>query len=488
MDDRNVARGLAWFGIGLGLAETFAPRRVAEATGLEGHERTIQLYGLREIASGVAILAADEHERHLGLRVAGDLLDGGLLAARAIPSNPRRGRTLAAALAVAPVIILDTAYWLKARDRRQRIPRSPADLCYVRYRADVETIAPDEDTVIDQILASQQRLHGRNLETFGRPVRASHGRMHGAAVGELEVLPNLPPRLRQGLFAEPGRYPVVARLANVPGEVAPDAVATQRGFSFEVIGVPGMMLPEHAGELTQDFVLDSGPRFAAGTARQFLAEQVALEHGPQIPDGVKAAVSSVARAGNAALDSVGAGSALLDFFGHPRVHPLAEAYFSQAPLRFGDSIAKLAVGPVGPTQRMLADATVDTARDPDALRTATVGYLRDHDAEFDVRVQLCTDLNRMPVEDASVAWPEDESPYQTVARLRFPRQDAFCPGRRAYVDEALSFCVSHSLAAHRPLGSVNRARLRAYPEMARLRREAGGQPVREPRSIAEVPA
>ncbi|MHB2211627.1 hypothetical protein [Methylobacterium sp. CM6257] len=268
MDDRNVARGLAWFGIGLGLAETFAPRRVAEATGLEGHERTIQLYGLREIASGVAILAADEHERHLGLRVAGDLLDGGLLAARAIPSNPRRGRTLAAALAVAPVIILDTAYWLKARDRRQRIPRSPADLCYVRYRADVETIAPDEDTVIDQILASQQRLHGRNLETFGRPVRASHGRMHGAAVGELEVLPNLPPWLRQGLFAEPGRYPVVARLANVPGEVAPDAVATQRGFSFEVIGVPGMMLPEHAGELTQDFVLDSGPRFAAGTARQ----------------------------------------------------------------------------------------------------------------------------------------------------------------------------------------------------------------------------
>lgn len=94
----------------------------------------------------------------------------------------------------------------------------------------------------------------------------------------------------------------------------------------------------------------------------------------------------------------------------------------------------------------------------------------------------------MPVEDASAEWGEDESPYQTVARLRFPRQDAFTPERRAHVDEALSFCVSHSLAAHRPLGSINRARLRAYPEMARLRREAGGHPVREPRSIAEIPA
>ena len=483
-----MARGLAWFGIGLGLAEIFAPRQVAEAAGLEGHEGTIQLYGLREIASGAAILAADAPERHLGLRVAGDLMDGALLAARAAPSNPNRGRTLAAALAVAPVVVLDVAFWLKARNRPRRMPRGPAELPYVRYRAEVERVAPDEDATISGILASQKRLHARNLQTCGHPVRASHGKMHGAAVGELHVLPNLPPWLRQGLFAEVARYPVVARLANVPGEIASDAVATQRGFSFKVIGVPGAMLPEHAGEVTQDFVLDSGDRFAAGTARQFLANHRVLEHGPQIPDRVKAAASSVARAGNAALEAVGAGSAMLDFFGHPRVHPLAEAYFSQAPLRFGDYIAKLAVVPVGPAQRALVDDAPDTARDPDALRTATVGYLRDHAAEFDVRVQLCTDLDRMPVEDASVAWPEEASPYQTVARLRFPRQEAFSPERRAYVDAALSFCVSHSLAAHRPLGSINRARRRAYPELARLRREAGGQPGREPRSIAEVPA
>ncbi|SDN54770.1 hypothetical protein SAMN05216360_10980 [Methylobacterium phyllostachyos] len=488
MDDRMMARGLAWFGIGLGLAETLAPRRVAWATGLQGHEGTLQLYGLREIATGVAILAAAEPERHLGLRVAGDLLDAGLLGLRAMPANPRRGRTLAAALAVAPVVILDTAIWLKARDRARFVPPNPADLPYVRYRATVETVGPDEEATIDRIIASQTRLHARNLEIFGRPVRASHGKMHGAAIGELEVLPNLPPWLRQGLFAEQARYPVVARLANVPGEIASDAVATQRGFAFKVIGVPGTMLPEHARERTQDFVLDSGDRFAAGTAAQFLANHRALEHGSQIPDGVKAAISSVSRAGNAALDAVGAGSALLDFFGHPRVHPLAEAYFSQAPLRFGDYIAKLAVVPMGPAQRALADAPVEIGTDPDALRTATVGYLRDHDATFDVRVQLCTDLDRMPVEDASAEWRENESPYQTVARLRFPRQEAFSPERRAHVDEALSFCVSHSLAAHRPLGSINRARLRAYPALARLRRQAGNRPVQEPRSIAEIPA
>ncbi|WP_267423703.1 hypothetical protein [Methylobacterium sp. GC_Met_2] len=128
MNDRTMARGLAWFGIGLGLAETFAPRRVAAATGLHGHEGLVQLYGLREIASGAAILASAQPERHLGVRVAGDLLDAGLLAARATPANPQRGRTLAAALAVAPVVLLDAVYWLKARNRPDQAPPSPAQL------------------------------------------------------------------------------------------------------------------------------------------------------------------------------------------------------------------------------------------------------------------------------------------------------------------------------------------------------------------------
>ena len=66
------------------------------------------------------------------------------------------------------------------------------------------------------------------------------------------------------------------------------------------------------------------------------------------------------------------------------------------------------------------------------------------------------------------------------------RQDADSPARRRFVDN-LSFCVSHSLAAHRPLGSIMRARLRAYPVMSRLRREANGAPLSEPTSIEEVP-
>ena len=359
---------------------------------------------------------------------------------------------------------------------------------YVLYRPDVETTPPEEAETIGKILESMHRLMSRTREQQGgHAIRVSHAKAHGAAVGELEVFDGLAEPLRQGLFARAGRYPVIVRLANVPGEIDKDSVATQRGLSIKVMGVQGEMMPSHTGETTQDFVLDTGDRFPAADAKAFLNNHLLLEHAPQIPDGVKSVVSAMSRANNKMLHAVGLDSANMDFFGHSHIHPLAEAYFSQAAMRYGDYIAKLAVVPISPDQEALADTKVDT-QDPNGLRTATVGYLRGRDAEFEVRVQLCTDLDKMPVEDANKEWSEHDSPYIAVARLRLPRQEAYSEARIAYVNDALSFCISHSLEAHRPLGSIQRARLAAYPHMSRLRREANGCSLAEPRSVEEVPA
>ena len=489
---RDVARGLAWFGIGLGLAELFAPRAVARATGLEGHEKLLQAFGLREIASGALILAAEDPEAWLWTRVVGDALDSLLLSRGMMADNPGRERAMLATAAVAPVVALDVMYARRSLgpERAEYLPapawgQVPRGTSLVRYADDVEIVPVDEVTTMDAILASMHRLHERTHAKFGEAIRVSHAKAYGAAVGELVVLDDLPEPLAQGVFQPGARYPVIARLANVPGELDSDAVATQRGLALKLLGVEGDKLPGHEGA-TQDFVLDSGNRFAAGTAAQFLMNHRMLEHAPQIPDALKAAVSTVSRVTNKALHAAGTDSAMLDFFGHSRVHPMAEAYFTQAPIRYGDYIVKLAVVPTSASQRDIAATAIDP-KDPDGLRTATVNYLRDNDATFDVRVQLCTNLDTMPVEDASREWPEDESPYRTVARLRLPRQEADSPERRAFVD-GLSFCVSHSLTDHRPLGSIMRARLRAYPTMARLRRQTNGVPLREPISVEEVPA
>ena len=107
---------------------------------------------------------------------------------------------------------------------------------------------------------------------------------------------------------------------------------------------------------------------------------------------------------------------------------------------------------------------------------------------FEIRVQLCVDLNEMPVEDASKRWDEDVSPYRTVARLVLPPQDGYSAAKRKYADDVLSFRPAHSLAAHRPLGSLMRARLKTYQALSRFRHERNQVSEVEPISIDQVPA
>jgi hypothetical protein len=88
-----VARALGWFSIGLGLAELLAPRMVARLAGLRGRERLLQLYGAREIASGIGILFAGNPRPWVAARVAGDALD---IATLVDAGNPKSTAALAA--------------------------------------------------------------------------------------------------------------------------------------------------------------------------------------------------------------------------------------------------------------------------------------------------------------------------------------------------------------------------------------------------------
>ena len=110
MNATQVARALAWFGIGLGVVEIIAPRGVARAAGLGGHAGTIRLFGVREIASGAIVLAARDPVQWLWVRVLGDALDAALLSSALRPSKPGSVRAVAATAAVAPVVALDAIY------------------------------------------------------------------------------------------------------------------------------------------------------------------------------------------------------------------------------------------------------------------------------------------------------------------------------------------------------------------------------------------
>jgi hypothetical protein len=92
----------------------------------------------------------------------------------------------------------------------------------------------------------------------------------------------------------------------------------------------------------------------------------------------------------------------------------------------------------------------------------------------------------MPIEDASVVWPERESPYRTVARLTIPPQPAWSEARARQVEDGLTFNPWNGLAAHQPLGAINRARRDAYPEGAAFRARHNGCPIHEPRAAMRL--
>src|SRR3954471_3850281 len=105
-ENNFVARGLGWFSIGLGAAEILAPRQLSDMIGVDGHPMLMRILGLREIASGIGILADDHPVVPLWSRVAGDGMDLALLAS-AVPSARSKTRALAAIAAVAGVTALD---------------------------------------------------------------------------------------------------------------------------------------------------------------------------------------------------------------------------------------------------------------------------------------------------------------------------------------------------------------------------------------------
>ena len=99
-------------------------------------------------------------------------------------------------------------------------------------------------------------------------------------------------------------------------------------------------------------------------------------------------------------------------------NPLEVQYYSNVPFLLGEGQA------VQYSLQAASSAGAAGSRAHPAenyLRDAMVRTLRRGDWAFDFMVQVQTDPHLMPLEDATVKWPERLSPYVPVARLRLLR-------------------------------------------------------------------
>ena len=132
---KRLAKGLGWFSIGLGLTELLAPRAIASISGVP-NRRTglIRLYGLREIASGIAIFTQQNPAGAMWSRVAGDALDLASLGAAATSPDSKKGRLAFATANVLAVTALDVIAAKQLSNGKQGIHASAS--CIVNLEPD----------------------------------------------------------------------------------------------------------------------------------------------------------------------------------------------------------------------------------------------------------------------------------------------------------------------------------------------------------------
>lgn len=119
---RKYARALGWFSLALGAAELIAPGAIKRRVGMVGPEPLLQAYGLREIGTGLAILAAERPVNMVWGRVAGDVLDLATAAPVLRGSNPKRAEGAGAFAFLLLATAVDLAVAIQGDEKRVPSP------------------------------------------------------------------------------------------------------------------------------------------------------------------------------------------------------------------------------------------------------------------------------------------------------------------------------------------------------------------------------
>jgi uncharacterized membrane protein len=145
----KLADFLGFLSLGVGLAEVLAPEAVSRLVGVKEPDTTdtalVRAMGVREIASGVAILSNTQPRKSLWSRVIGDAVDVAFLGKTlANPANDR-GRTLVAMSGVLAVSALDYVCAKQLQSQPEAPPRRSPERGIVCAHRSITIAAPVEE-------------------------------------------------------------------------------------------------------------------------------------------------------------------------------------------------------------------------------------------------------------------------------------------------------------------------------------------------------
>ena len=308
-----------------------------------------------------------------------------------------------------------------------------------------EQIAADEAQRFAGYVEIFKAIQARKSRKYGAG-RALHRKQLTVAQGRLEVLSNLPEFARQGLFAAPGSFDVRLRLSNGGMDHASDKQPDIRGLAIKVLGVQGLQSESALGNgpaISQDFLLINQEKFAFPRSDEFVAFVQAASNG-------NGALLKYLFARYGIFGAPARLASMLKAVGRSFGGFATEPLFSAVPIACGPYAVRVRLQPAASNGAATPGAKADWGADFSSR-------LASQDLEWDLQLQPFVSEAQTPIEDAAVNW---SSPYTTVARLRLPRQSASAELAREC--EAGVFDPWQALAAHRPLGEVQRARKVVY--------------------------
>ena len=327
-----------------------------------------------------------------------------------------------------------------------------------------ERLAPNEVQGTKEI--EQYILNSlKNSHVQGPMTRDVHAKHHGCVTAQFQVNNQvLPPNLRVGVFAQNKTYPTWIRFSNGnSSNTNPDIKGDVRGMAVKLMQVPGQkLLPGQENASTQDFMLINNKEFFIENMQDYI----------QFSEATAKGNLSLAKF---AITHPRVMYRIYTIFNKETINPVETEFFSSTAYKLGNTAVKYKVRPCHAPQ-----STMPPNPGPDYLREALSQSLSQGEACFEFMVQANNgNLQQMPVENATVAWPESISPYVPVARLTIPQQNFESPQQMDFC-ENLSFTPWHTLPEHKPLGVHNRVRKSVYELVSSFRHEFNGVQRREP--------
>ncbi|NOU29921.1 MAG: catalase [Polyangiaceae bacterium] len=297
---------------------------------------------------------------------------------------------------------------------------------------------------IHEVQAAQARDNAQETQ------RGFHAKAHGCVTGWFQLFPDRDPRTRFGVFADgAGPWPVWIRYSNGVGWRQTDNELDARGMAVKLMGVPGPKLIDEE-KATQDFLMTNSPTPVGRDGFDFMKFAQANASGKAA--GVAFLVSHTKHGGPALLSTLPVSSAV------------AETYWSGGAFHLGSHQAvKFLAKPCSIAHQRNPQGSGENGLRDDLRAAAKEGFC------FNFYLQFQTDAFRTPIEDASREWSEADSPPIPVGRIDVPSQSIDDEKRDAFCKQ-LSYSPWHGVAAHQPMGHINRARKYVYSASRDYRR------------------